>query len=1005
MYSLIHTGNALARHFKTTAAILLLFPLALFSQTEKIDWDWQRDFSSHGAAAFQTAIEATNGFIISVGATDSKTQGGTDGLLRIMDAGTGQVRIEKQFGGKRDDAFYGVAQTWNGQFLLAGTTASDTKGGTDAWIVIVNDRGEKVKELRFGTTGNDACQWVLTLPDGAAILAGYKEDHKSGDLWFAKMEADTLAWEATVGKEEFASIVGLVRAKDGGIVFSGNTLKKAASGSGTAYAAKIDAKGKLGWKYFFGDKGWNEASALIATQDGGFAIAGLTRPKNATETACWLLKINREGSRQWERIYTDKGASLAQSLMENESGFLLAGASKSYRSGARSSKPYLLQTSSGGELSWNKFIETERDNDAAFSNLLTLHDGALVVLQKIENKATLNRMARSGAQDNTLAGIRDAGSVQIADVKMRTADGTLKPNEQSALSFLMTNTSDIDLPNVRVVADKRSDNEHLEAWSTNYLGTLRKGESMMVNIPVSGKASLTDGTCDLSLTITSGEKKLNTIDKTITLHELRPATLGINDYKFLTSSTSNAVTLKVQISNSGDEGSGAVEVRFSAPAGIEASGEKSKLLGVVGAHKSREVSFSFTKSAGFKGDVARIGCTVIENGTTKANKSFDWQAGGKTIANGPILIWTDPAPHETGSHKVRATDNQFEFKMTVVSPAPLDTKNFKLVNNGVEMEGSKFNEQELSAPQMDNARYTYTYKNKIPLAMGETRLQVLVNGELSDALEISFAPERANLHVLTIGPSHEDLKFTRKDAMDMAAAFRNQGGEGKLFNKVFVHEYTTPEKTSETGIKQAFYDMGYLWRDKQISQNDVLLIFISSHGKISNNRFKILQTGYDPKYENIAIDFKDNVLEVLAPLNCKKLIFLDACHSGGAKDGYGALSAALVDLVKAQPGVSTLSSSSSTEKSYEDASWGNGAFTKAILDAFGGVEVRDANGTFRADGDGDNVLRLGELYSFLRRRVPELVKQTIPNAPTTQTPFMPENQLDANLPIYLIEKR
>jgi hypothetical protein len=43
------------------------------------------------------------------------------------------------------------------------------------------------------------------------------------------------------------------------------------------------------------------------------------------------------------------------------------------------------------------------------------------------------------------------------------------------------------------------------------------------------------------------------------------------------------------------------------------------------------------------------------------------------------------------------------------------------------------------------------------------------------------------------------------------------------------------------------------------------------------------------------------------------------------------------------------------------------------------------------------------LYEFLRRRVPTLVQTAIPNAPTTQTPFMPESQLDKDMPIYWLK--
>jgi hypothetical protein len=219
-----------------------------------------------------------------------------------------------------------------------------------------------------------------------------------------------------------------------------------------------------------------------------------------------------------------------------------------------------------------------------------------------------------------------------------------------------------------------------------------------------------------------------------------------------------------------------------------------------------------------------------------------------------------------------------------------------------------------------------------------------------------------------------------------------------------VQEITSPETTNLTGIKEAVYDLNYMWKDKIISPSDVVIVFLSSHGKIVENRFKILQSGYNPKYENLSVDYKTDILEVLNNLNCKKLIFLDACHSGGAKEGYGGLSKAVIDLAKAQPGVSTLSSCKADEKSYEAQNWGNGAFTEAILEAFSNATFSDSRGTYNADTNNDRILNLGELYDFLQRRVPQLVKTVIPNAPTSQVPFMPEDQLDRNMPIYFIQK-
>ena len=100
----------------------------------------------------------------------------------------------------------------------------------------------------------------------------------------------------------------------------------------------------------------------------------------------------------------------------------------------------------------------------------------------------------------------------------------------------------------------------------------------------------------------------------------------------------------------------------------------------------------------------------------------------------------------------------------------------------------------------------------------------------------------------------------------------------------------------------------------------------------------------------------------------------------------------------------TLSSCKADEKSYEAQNWENGAFTEAMLEAFADKTLSDARGAYNADVNRDRIINLGELYDFLQRRVPQLVKSVIPNAPTSQAPFMPEDQLDRAMPLYYIQK-
>lgn len=975
-----------------------LFFVPVMLSAQPLRQDWQQ--TPAGNTTLHAVLEATNGYIIAVGETTSKTSGGSDGLLLIADHSTGQLVTELRLGGSKDDMLYAAVQTFDGRFLLAGATESAGKGDKDAWLVLVDERGRKVWETTLGTPGRDECREMLLLADGAVLIAGMQNDKKSGDIWLTKMDGKKVLWEKTLGAGEFETISGLALATDGGFVFCGNTAKKAGTGAGDIYLAKTDGRGDLLWKKWFGEGEWEEALDLIVTHDGGFAIAGLTKSKGAGDLDCWLLKTSRDGFKQWDKTFGGKSADMANALLQtHDGGFLLAGASKSKRSGARFSDAWFVQTTAGGELQWEQYLGDDRDD--AVSALAPLHNGSMAAIGAFDGgSARLLRLSDPEFSRLAAIAMRDAATVELSEATVRSADGTLTPGERGYLHVRVSNRTDLDLHDLRVTADNPDANGNLSVWGANYFGTLRKNGHMDLHIPLQAATDLSDGRQRLRIGVSSGEKSLKSFEQTVVLRKPKPATLLLADHIFAASGYSDEIVLSVQFENSGDTASLASELRFVCPEGIKPAGATIFKMGALEPHTRKEVKFSFVKTPQFTASVAAIACVVLENSVEKARKTFEWQAASKAsiLATGPILIWTDPAPHETGSNKVRRTEDHFEFKMTVVSAKPLEPKQFKMKVNGVETEGSKFNEEDLSPPKRENAQYTYTYRNKIPLQQGKNRVEVVVDGQVSDHLDVEFAPERANLFVLAIGPSHDDLKYTAKDAADFAAAFAGQ--EGSLYNRVVVNVLTTPDKTDLTGIKQAAFDLAYQWDDKQIKPTDVLLVFVSSHGKIVDNRFKILQTGYNPKYERLAVDFKSDVLEILNPINCKKMVFLDACHSGGAKDGYGGLSRAVVDLAKAQPGVSTLTSCGSTEKSYEDKSWENGAFTEALLEAFADTECHDADGAYRADTNSDRIIRLGELYDFLRRRVPALVQHTIQSAPTSQTPFMPESQLDKDMPIY-----
>lgn len=382
----------------------------------------------------------------------------------------------------------------------------------------------------------------------------------------------------------------------------------------------------------------------------------------------------------------------------------------------------------------------------------------------------------------------------------------------------------------------------------------------------------------------------------------------------------------------------------------------------------------------------------------------------KTDRSQTVLAWMSPNPDETGYIFTSQKGIQ-DIKVKAISNKKLASQDIKVVINNKTLDNSKFGEGAITRPQkQENNQYSHTFSGQLKLKEGENiiEIQVREQGKLikTRQITIKYFPERINLHVLAIGPQHSDLQFTAKDAKDFANAFKHQ--ENLLFKEVFVHTLAEAENTELNDVKIGLEGLKLRYEnmvEDKINDKDLLILFISSHGREVNNRFKILTTGYSRVMEKYhTIDFEEDVLNLLKQINCKKLVFIDACNSGAIKDGVGSkeikdddMAKALHTLLETNPGLSTFTSCQKHELSYEDQKWKNGAFTKAILAAFNNVPF---NGR-KPDADGNNILELGELKEYIQAYVPSIVQRDKPGV-GTQKPHVIANELGMDFPIYAL---
>jgi predicted secreted protein len=111
----------------------------------------------------------------------------------------------------------------------------------------------------------------------------------------------------------------------------------------------VDKDGNRVWEKTFGGKDWGYAYSVIESREGGYLIAGGTESKGAGGYDAWLIRVDKDGNRVWEKTFGGKDSNRAYSVIESrEGGYLIAGGTES--KGAGKADAWLIRVDSNGML-------------------------------------------------------------------------------------------------------------------------------------------------------------------------------------------------------------------------------------------------------------------------------------------------------------------------------------------------------------------------------------------------------------------------------------------------------------------------------------------------------------------------------------------------------------------------------------------------------------------------------------------------------------------------------
>jgi hypothetical protein len=345
------SGKTVISELKYT--LLLFFTTLYLTHAQPVPvLEWQKTYTADQADFLNCWVETSDGYIIG-GSSNSSASGMKTEICRgesdfwiIRLNKTGDKIWDKTFGSSGTDELVKILKTSDG-FYLCGTSTSpagneksqSNRGGSDFWIIKINNNGQKVWDKTIGGTLNDIFIDAVALADNSLVIAGNSNSEVGGDkasaarsvseylndYWVVKLSASgNKIWDKSYGGATSADgggddiVKSILPTSDGGFVINGSStsspgLDKTSGGDSfqQSWIIKVNSEGLKAWDKSFNDGDFEEkAGNIIKTPDNAFMMTtsygeyvdggeGFDSYNNYIK----LRKLNSEGNLLWEKSY------------------------------------------------------------------------------------------------------------------------------------------------------------------------------------------------------------------------------------------------------------------------------------------------------------------------------------------------------------------------------------------------------------------------------------------------------------------------------------------------------------------------------------------------------------------------------------------------------------------------------------------------------------------------------------------------------------------------------
>lgn len=319
---------------------------------------WQKTLGGSNVDDAQSIRQTTDGGYIIAGSSNSGdgdisgNHGNYDYWIVKLDS-NGNMQWQKSLGGSSMDIAQSIQQTSEGGYIVAGSSSSNdgdvsgNHGGGDYWIVKLDINGNIQWQKSLGGSSSEQVNSVQQTFDGGYIIAGttvstdgdITVSYGNNDFWVVKLDSGgNMQWQKTLGN--IGDNIGYYAQQtfDGGYIAVGTSFNSSNLESGLPdyWVIKLSNNGTIEWDKYFGGSFHDNAITIRQTPEWDYIVAGWTASNNGQVTNhhgnldYWIIKLDSSGNLKWEKTLGGPDFDYLTALeLTADNGYIVSGSTGS----------------------------------------------------------------------------------------------------------------------------------------------------------------------------------------------------------------------------------------------------------------------------------------------------------------------------------------------------------------------------------------------------------------------------------------------------------------------------------------------------------------------------------------------------------------------------------------------------------------------------------------------------------------------------------------------------